>query len=313
MQLIKGTTDIHTDGPSVVTLGKFDGIHRGHQELIRRAYEISKGGYTATAFIFDISPTRLLTRHERRPILEKLGITCQVECPFVPEIITMAPEDFVRKVLVDGLHAKYLVVGPNFRFGYEREGTVDTLKTLGTKYGFRTEVVPAVTDGGEAISSTRIRECLGRGDMAKVNRMLGYPFFVTGQIVHGRMVGRTLGVPTTNIIPSRAKLLPPNGVYASETMVGDKVFPGMTDIGTKPTVDGQFTGVETYLFDCDEDLYGVNEEVRLLCFERPEVKFPSIEDLKKQLAEDEKISRAFFENHQPDHRDHQPAPFSLDF
>ena len=284
-----------------VTLGKFDGIHRGHRSLIKKTVESAGKSLCPVVFAFDISPETLLTKTERRAVLEKMGVGCLIECPFTASVIRMSPEEFVREVLVAQLHISCAAVGPNFRFGYERAGDTEMLRELGFRLGFSVDIVPVVTDDQGEISSSRIRSLLAGGKMEEVNELLGYPFFVTGEIVHGRHVGRTLGVPTTNIIPEKSKLLPPMGVYASETRIGEKIYRGVTDIGTKPTVEGQFVGIETFLFDCDEDLYGEEEEVRILSFLRPEVKFPSIEALKAQLMKDEKSGREYFRNH----------PFSL--
>ncbi|MCI5700392.1 MAG: bifunctional riboflavin kinase/FAD synthetase [Lachnospiraceae bacterium] len=296
MKRIKGTLHFQEDAEHVVTLGKFDGLHRGHQALIERVMTYDRKRAKKAVFMFDIAPMMLLSKKERRLVLENAGIDLLIECPFVPELITMDPELFVRKMLVKQLHAVHLVVGKDFRFGYERSGDVELLKTLGPKYGFTVEVLDKVMDGDREISSTYIREELAKGNMEKVNELLGYEFFVTGEIVHGRRVGRTLGVPTTNLIPPKGKLLPPNGVYTTRTTAGDKTYYGMTNIGNKPTVDGHFIGVETYLFDCDEELYGEQEKVRLQHYLRPEVKFDSLEELKQQLQKDEVAVRAFFES-----------------
>lgn len=294
MRLIKRTLQFEEETECVVTLGKFDGIHRGHRALIDRVLAYKEKPVKKVVFAFDIASMMLLSKKERRHMLDKLGIDILIECPFVPELITMDSELFVKKMLVEQLHAVHLVVGRDFRFGYGRSGDAALLKRLGTKYGFTVDVVDKITDGEREISSTYVREELAKGNMEKVNELLGYEFFVTGEIVHGRRVGRTIGVPTTNLIPPKGKLLPPNGVYTTRTTAGDRTYFGMTNIGTKPTVDGHFIGVETYLFDCDEDLYGEQEKVRLQHFLRPEVKFGSLEELKTQLQEDEAAVRAYF-------------------
>ena len=290
----KGTLDFQEDSDCVITIGKFDGLHRGHKSLIDRVLAYQEKPALKTVFAFDIAPVTLLSKRERRHMLKKMGIDLLVECPFVPEIITMEPESFVREILVEKLHVVHLVVGRDFRFGYERSGDTTLLSRLGIKYGFTVETQEKVMDGSRQISSTYIREELALGNMEKVNELLGYEFFVTGEIVHGRRVGRTLGVPTTNLIPPKGKLLPPNGVYATRTTAGDATYGGMTNIGTKPTVDGHFIGVETFLLDCQEDLYGEQEKVRLQHFMRPEVKFDGLEELKQQLKKDEAAVRKYF-------------------
>ena len=238
----------------------------------------------------------LLTVEERREIIGNMGIDILVECPFVPMIITMEAEDFVRKILVEQMQVCHLVVGEDFRFGYGRRGDVAMLRELGRRYDFTVEVVEKVTDEEGRISSSRVRESLREGDMETVNRLLGYSFFVEGSVIHGRRIGRAIGFPTTNLIPDGSKLLPPNGVYFVRTRIGGKDYNGVTNIGTKPTVDGHFLGVETYLYDCEDgtDLYGKKQRVELLHFSRPEKKFSNIDDLKAQIAMDRENGAAYF-------------------
>ena len=243
-----------------------------------------------------INQYTLLTVEERREIIGNMGIDILVECPFVPMIITMEAEDFVRKILVEQMQVFHLVVGEDFRFGYGRRGDVAMLRELGRRYDFTVEVVEKVTDEEGRISSSRVRESLREGDMETVNRLLGYSFFVEGSVIHGRRIGRASGFPTTNLIPDGSKLLPPNGVYFVRTRIGGKDYNGVTNIGTKPTVDGHFLGVETYLYDCDDgtDLYGKKQRVELLHFSRPEKKFSNIDDLKAQIAMDRENGAAYF-------------------
>lgn len=295
MRYIKGTLDFQEKQNSVITLGKFDGIHRGHRALIDRVLAYGDASVTKTVFTFDIAPVMLLSKKERRKMLKSLGIDLLIECPFIAEVITMEPETFVKRLLVEQLHAIHIVVGADYRFGYRRAGDAKLLQELGRKYGFTVEIVNKVVDGDRAISSTYIREELEKGNIEKVNELLGYEFYITGEIVHGRKVGRSIGIPTTNLIPPKGKLLPPNGVYATLTTAGEETYQGMTNIGCKPTVEGSFIGVETYLLDFEGDLYGKKETVRLLHFVRPEKKFDSLDLLKKQIMEDEKQILDFFE------------------
>lgn len=290
----KRTLDFYEEQSCAITLGKFDGLHRGHQILIDKILSYDHQEVQKTVFAFDIAPVTILSKKERRHMLKQKGIDLLIECPFVPEIITMDPEDFVKDILIDKLHMVHLVVGTDFRFGYERSGNVDLLRQLGVKYGFTVDVVDKILDEEREISSTYIREMIAQGNVEKANELLGYEYFITGEIVHGRRVGRTLGVPTTNLIPPKGKLLPPNGVYTTRTTAGKQTYYGMTNIGTKPTVDGHFVGVETYLFDCEEELYGEQEKVRLQHFLRPEVKFDNLEELKNQLKKDETAARSYF-------------------
>lgn len=302
MYIIKDSFDFTVEHSTVITLGKFDGVHRGHQALIERvksyaASHKSLGRSPKTVvFTFMINQYTLLTVEERREIIGNMGIDILVECPFVPMIITMEAEDFVRKILVEQMQVCHLVVGEDFRFGYGRCGDVAMLRELGRRYDFTVEVVEKVTDEEGRISSSRVRESLREGDMETVNRLLGYSFFVEGSVIHGRRIGRAIGFPTTNLIPDGSKLLPPNGVYFVRTRIGGKAYNGVTNIGTKPTVDGHFLGVETYLYDCEDgtDLYGKKQRVELLHFSRPEKKFSNIDDLKAQIAMDRENGAAYF-------------------
>lgn len=305
MKYITNTLDFQLEKRSVVTLGKFDGLHRGHDKLLSRTLELGKKGYETVVFTFDVSPlvklgtriTRtLLTNEERRALLERKQMDCLIECPFIPELIQMEPEDFVREILAVQLRAAYVVVGPDFHFGYERKGNPQLLKKLGQRYGFRVEILTKEMEDDREISSTWIRETLREGRIEKVNRLLGYPYFVKGKVVHGRHLGRTWGLPTINQIPEDGKLLPPFGVYASRTYVNGEEFFGISNIGVKPTVEVPFAGVETYLFECNEDLYGKDAWVEFFQFVRPECKFDSVEELREQIQRDANAGRKFFED-----------------
>lgn len=303
MRYITNTLDFQLEKRSVVTLGKFDGLHRGHDKLITRTLELGKKGYDTVVFTFDVSPlvklgtriTRtLLTNEERKVLLERKRIDCLIECPFVPELIQMEPEDFIREVLAVQLRAAYVIVGPDFHFGYKRKGTPELLKKLGHRYGFEVEILDKEMEEEREISSTWIRETLREGRIEKVNHLLGYPYFVKGKVVHGRQLGRTWGLPTINQIPENGKLLPPFGVYASKTYINGEEFYGISNIGVKPTVEVPFAGVETYLFECNENLYGKEAWVEFYHFVRPECKFDSVEELREQIQRDTQAGRNFF-------------------
>lgn len=296
MEYIQGVNGLYVNEDTAVTLGKFDGLHRGHCKLIRRTQEFKKYGLKSVVFTLNFNRKgMLLTKEERQQILAKLGVDYLVECPFVPEIAQMEPEEFVRAILVDKLHARRIIVGADFRFGYERKGDARLLKELEKIYDFQVEVLRKEKLGDREISSTYIREALEAGDMEKAELLLGYPYVVSGEVLHGRHIGGKLLVPTVNLVPTTRKLLPPNGVYVSRTKVGDQKFGGITNIGYKPTVGEKFRGVETYLFDFDADLYGCDIEVELLHYLRPEKKFASIDALREQMTKDIAFGREFFQ------------------
>lgn len=295
MRYIENTTDFYSDGPSAVTLGKFDGLHRGHQKLIREILKLSQKQYRS--IVFTIAPEKnpvLLMPQEKRRILESNGVDCMIRCPFIPEILGMEPETFVREVLCRRLQARYVVVGTDFRFGHNRSGDVSLLTALQKLYGYHLIVVEKECYGAREISSTYIREALSSGDMELVETLLGYPYRVHGTVLHGKQLGRRIGMPTINLIPDKQKLLPPAGVYYSNVSVGGISCSGVTNVGYKPTVDGTFLGVETYLYGIHEELYGQEAEVSLLHYKRPEQRFSDVEKLKAQMEQDILSGKEYF-------------------
>jgi len=296
MNYVTGMTEFHMDRPSAVSLGKFDGVHRGHQKLIQQVLEQKEQGLQTVIFTFEKNPTRILsglsgqnimTNEERRRMLEAAGIDQLLECPFVPEIAHMEPEIFVEEVLSRQMKTAYVAVGKDFRFGYQRRGDCRLLQDMGRRLGFRVDVIEKEKSHGRDISSTYVREALHEGNIPLANELLGYCYFVSGEVLHGRQIGRTLGLPTTNLLPLPSKLLPPNGVYLTRTIMEEGDFYGITNIGYKPTVGGEtHKGVETFLFDFSGDLYGRHLKVEFLEFERPEQKFQSLDALKTRILSD---------------------------
>lgn len=296
MKYFHGTTDFYSDGGTAVTLGKFDGVHRGHQKLMRHIKILEeKEGVSSVCFALGVRrDSLLLTGEEQRRVVEQMGISCFIDCPFLPEISGMTPEQFVEEILVKRLHARHIVVGTDFRFGHRRAGDVELLKSLQEKYRFAVHSLEKERYHGREISSSYIRETLERGELEQAAVLLGRPYLVSGQVKHGRRIGRTLGMPTVNLIPPEEKLLPPNGGYASKTWVEGTPYPGVTNIGYKPTVGEKFRGVETYLFDVDMDLYGADIVTELYRFQRPEQKFRSLEELKAQMHRDISLGKEYF-------------------
>ena len=296
MKVLKHTTEFQIAEETAVSLGKFDGLHQGHRLLIDRILKKREEGLASLMFTFDFGERPALTLPEERwELLRRAHLDYLVECPFVPALSHMEPEDFVRKVLKEQLHARYLAVGTDFRFGYQRRGDYRLLQEMSASCGFQVEVVEKACWQGREISSTYIKEELEQGHMEQVNQLLGYAYSVTGEVLHGRQIGRTLGLPTTNLLPREQKLLPPNGVYATRTLIAGEVFEGITNIGYKPTVGGETRkGVETYLFDLDRNLYGETIQVQFYGYERPERRFPNLEALKAQIESDVAWGREFF-------------------
>ena len=279
-----------------VTLGKFDGIHRGHRKLIQTILDRkSEYGELAVVMAFVSDRQTILTSEERRILLEKMGVDVLLECPLNDQMKHMKADVFIRQILKGDLQASCVVVGEDFRFGYERKGTPQLLEKAGEKYEYDTIVVPKEMEGSRKISSTYIREELKKGNMEKVRELLGNPFFAVGTVTHGRGMGHRDFFPTANIIPPKQKLLPPNGVYVTLSHFDGTDYPGITNIGYKPTVGEAFLGIETNLFDCDLDLYGQNCTVDFYKFIRPEQKFASFEALKAQIRKDIEVGKAYFQ------------------
>lgn len=295
MIYIEQTTDFYSEGQSAVTLGKFDGLHLGHRKLIDEIVDLQKNGLEG--IVFTIAPEHipsLLTVDEKRDMLERCGVDRVIRCPFVPEILSMEPEAFIADMLVRRLHARYIVVGTDFRFGHNRTGDVRLLARMQKKYGYTVKIIEKKCYRNREISSTYVKEAIGAADLELANRLLGYEYSVHGAVMHGKQLGRRIGMPTINQIPEEYKLLPPPGVYFSRAKIEDEDFCGVTNIGYKPTVDGSFLGVETYLYGTEEDMYGKQAEVRLVKFRRPERRFASVEALKAQMESDIQAGKEYF-------------------
>ena len=292
MRVITGTREFQIEEPTAVTIGKFDGRHKGHQKLLREMLCFKeRQGLKAAVFTFDMAPsgvmrgqvqTVITTNQERRNKMAKVGIDYLVEYPFDQETAHMRPEDFVSEVLVRQMHAKAVVVGTDCSFGYKGKGNVQLLKEMSKSCGFEAVIIEKEQDDHRDISSTYVREELDLGNIEKANELLGEPYAIHGVVVHGNHIGGTvLGFPTANILPPPEKHLPPFGV---------------SNIGKKPTIAGESpVGVETFIMGLEENLYGKEIEVQLLNFERPEQKFASLKELKDRIEKDKEYAAAYFE------------------
>lgn len=302
MEYITGNKNVKLEN-TAVTLGKFDGLHLGHQLLIEKVRSYKEEGYKAVMFTFKTHPgnffskniKQLYTEEEKVDLVAKMGIDYFVSYPFNEEIRSMEAEDFIKDILVNQLGAKQIVVGDDFRFGYNRKGDINLLTKLQEKYGYTLLVCKKKNFNDIIVSSSAIKETLEKGDMEKVNTLLGRDFSITSEVLHGRRIGRTLGMPTTNLKPKDNKYLPPMGVYASKTIIDGKSYNGVTSIGVKPTVVvTDEIGVETFIFDYDYDLYGKVITVEFCKYLREEIKFDSIDQLKEQMHVDMENAKDFF-------------------
>lgn len=281
---------------TAVTIGKFDGLHIGHQKLIETLKLAAGCRLKTVLFTFDISPAvfinksnkkLLMTDCEREEFAEAAGIDYLVSYPFTNNVRCMSGEDFVRRILMKELHAEYIVVGDDFKFGYNRSGDVGLLRRLAPQCGYKLIVEEKVKNkSGQEISSTLVRNLVNEGHMEEAAECLGRYYTVSGEIVHGKHMGTSFGIPTINQKPSEEKLLPPFGVYVAKVDIDGKSYGGITNIGCKPTVGKNDIGVETFLYDYDANTYGAYARTSLLKFVRPERKFDSIEELTAQIKRD---------------------------
>lgn len=307
MKIIKNATKFHIEEQTAVAIGKFDGFHLGHQKLLRHLEMKKSKGLKTVAFTFVPSPAaffgmpslqELSTVEEKRNVFENAGVDYLVEYPFIKETAGMAPEAFVQDVLAGMINAKCVVAGDDVSFGKGGKGDCALLAEMARKGGcdYEVEIIEKVLYNGTEISSTFARNAVQEGSMELAAALLGEPYHVGGEIVHGRKLGRILGMPTVNLMPPEEKLLPPNGVYYSYVRINGRDFPAITNIGTKPTVDSNAKkGVETYIYDFDEDVYGKHIDVYLLKHKRTEMRFAGVDELKAQMAADIEDGRGYHE------------------
>lgn len=305
MRYIEGLDAYRGSGRTAVTLGKFDGLHRGHEKLIEKVINYAKSdGIDSLVCSFDMQPLFdgisaekevLMTKEERRFRLER-RVDCLVDCPFTREFSQMPAEDFIRDVLAGLFHAAYVIVGTDFCFGYKKKGDIHMLKQYEEAYDYQLIVVEKERYCGREISSTYIREVLSQGDIPLANQLLGYPYTVTGVVEHGRQLGRRLGFPTLNVAPQAHKMMPPNGVYAVRVEIDGEEFAGIGNVGVKPTVTNENRMlVESYLFDYHENAYGKKVSVKLYEFRRPERKFADVQEMKECIDRDIEYGKIFFQ------------------
>lgn len=298
-------THIEQERPTAVTLGNFDGLHMGHRALIKLTKQFAEDeGLKSVAFSFAPHPMLLFKKKEdfalimspseKRFAIEQLGIDTYIEYPFDEEFAAMGAEDFAVNLIFGKLKCRVLIVGENYHFGKGASGGYEMLQRLGAARGVKVIAVPSVLYGEERVSSSRIRQCLVEKDLEDANKMLTEPYFILGTVAEGKKLGRTIGFPTVNIIAHPLKLFPPNGVYATKTLYQGKYYYGVTNIGKNPTVNGTKKIVETYLFDFDQTVYGETLQTFFYKFLRSEQKFPSVEELQRQIAINAEQTREYF-------------------
>ncbi|MET7312040.1 bifunctional riboflavin kinase/FAD synthetase [Streptomyces sp. NPDC005134] len=305
MQRWRGLEDIPQDwGRSVVTIGSYDGVHRGHQLIIGRAVDRARElGVPSVVVTFDPHPSEvvrpgshpplLAPHHRRAELMAELGVDALLILPFTTEFSKLAPADFIVKVLVDKLHAQLVIEGPNFRFGHKAAGNVQLLTEFGATYDYSVEVIDLYVSGeaggGEPFSSTLTRRLVAEGDVAGAAEILGRPHRVEGIVVRGAQRGREMGFPTANVETLPHTAIPADGVYAGWLNANGETMPAAISVGTNPQFDGTERTVEAYAIDrVGLDLYGLHVSVDFLAYVRGMAKFDSLDDLLVAIAADVK-------------------------
>lgn len=292
----------------VLTIGTFDGVHIGHKKIIDQLNEeASKIGGESVLFTFFPHPRMVIfpeshglkliqTQEEKLEKLKEMGLQNVIVFPFTFEFSRLTALEFVRDMLVNQLHVKKLVIGYDHQFGKNREGSIHFLRDVAETYEFEVIEIPAQDIDAVHVSSTKIREALNTGDIEKANDYLGAPFQLSGTVVKGKQLGRTIGFPTANIqLANDLKLIPQNGVYSVKVFYQNECLKGMMNIGVRPTIEGKNDPtIEVHIFDFDQTIYGDNLRVELFKKTRDEQKFNGIEALKNQLKLDEISIRTFF-------------------
>lgn len=296
MIIINSLNEVKSFDKSVVTIGKFDGIHKGHEVLIEKTVNYSKQEQlTSVVFTFKNSPisyfsniiTReIITEVEKMNKLKLLGVDVVIDIPFNKDMAEISAEDFVKQILVDKLGAKKLIIGHDFAFARKREGTPPILKILGKKYGFDVEVIEPVVINDIRVSSTHVKDLIYAGRVDEIKNYLGRNYAIEGTVIHAKQLGRTLGFPTANLRLQENLIIPKRGIYATKVHIGNEVYVGATNIGYNPTVNGEKMSVETNILQFDKDIYGKTIKLEFLERIRDEKKFKDLNELKLQLKMD---------------------------
>ena len=308
MKVFNSISSYVSQKQSIVTIGTFDGVHIGHQEIIEKIIEDAKNSDCESLILTFFPHPRMVLAHEsgvkllntineKIELLQKIGLSDLIIHPFDETFSQLSAEEFVAKILVEKLKIKKIILGHDHRFGKNRSASIDDLIIFGKKYNFEVEQISAQKIDQVAISSTKIRTALLEGNITLANQYLGYQYFFSGKVVKGKQLGRTIGFPTANIqIDEEYKLIPKNGVYIVKSTISDKTYFGMMNIGIRPTVDGKNLTIEVYFFDFEKDIYDTSITVSILDRIRDEQKFDSFDNLKKQIEKDKETSISYIKS-----------------
>lgn len=305
LKIFHSINDFSSNKKTILTLGTFDGVHIGHKKILEKLIQKTKNeDYESLVLTFFPHPRMVLQEHsdikllntidEKIDLLEQIGIENLVIHPFDETFSRLTAEDFVKNILVDRFHIQKIIIGYDHRFGRNRTANIDDLIAFGKQYDFEVEQISVQEINEISVSSTKIRTALLEGSMDLANEYLGYDYFLTGIIVKGKQLGRTINFPTANLkIEENYKLIPQNGVYIVKSTINQKTVFGMMNIGFNPTVEGQNQTIEIHYFDFDADLYNQKIRVSLLHRIRSEQKFGSVTLLKEQLEKDKKTATEY--------------------
>lgn len=292
--------------PKAVSLGNFDGVHKGHQKLMKENIKISKEkNLTPSVLLFKENTKNILngereyltSLEDKIEILKNLGIECFCLLEFSDKFKDLSPYEFIEEILYKKLNTKYVIVGDNYRFGKMAKGDIKTLKKYEEDFAYKTKVVDFELDEGKIINSTDIRQMVREGKIEKANKDLGHPFKMQGKVIKGAQRGRLLNFPTANLKPSFKYVTAKSGVYFTRVNIDRDFYYALTDIGTNPTFENKKMKIETYIMDFSKDIYGKNISIEFLEYLRPDYKFNSPEELIAQMEKDKKIGRKLIEKY----------------
>ena len=292
--------------PKAVSLGNFDGVHKGHQKLMKENIKISKSkNLTPSVLLFKENTKNILngereyltSLEDKIEILKKLGIECFCLLEFSDKFKNLSPYEFIEEILYKKLNTKYVIVGDNYRFGKMAKGDIKTLKKYEEDFAYKTKVVDFELDDGKIINSTDIRQMVREGKIEKANKDLGHPFKMQGKVIKGAQRGRLLNFPTANLKPSFKYVTAKSGVYFTRVNIDRDFYYALTDIGTNPTFENKKMKIETYIMDFSKDIYGKNISIEFLEYLRSDYKFNSPEELIGQMEKDKKTGRNLIEKY----------------
>ena len=307
MKVFSSISELNSPKKTIVTIGTFDGVHIGHQKIIEKLIlETKRSDCESLILTFFPHPRMVLhetssikllnTINEKTSLLEKMGLDNLVIHPFDKEFSNFSAEEFVKTILVDAFNIEKIIIGYDHRFGKNRSANIDDLIVFGKKYGFEVEQISAQEIDSVSVSSTKIRDAIANGTMVVANEFLGYDYLLSGKIIQGKQLGRTIGFPTANIkIEENYKLIPKNGVYIVNSIIQEKTVFGIMNIGLNPTVNGENLSIEVHFLDFDIAIYNTEITVSVIDRIRDEKKFTSIDLLKAQIQEDKNYAISYIE------------------